>query len=149
MSAGTLESSLTIKSELLGILHVNPDQIVEFPSGVYGFPEAHLYALLPTPREGLFWLQSTEHSALIFLLVDPFQHFSSFSIDLSEGDKRRLDTERPDEILALCIVTMPEKPGDPCTANLHAPLLFNVHKRHGHQSIRTGEELSLAEPLSL
>ena len=36
-------------------------------------------------------------------------------------------------------------PGAPCTANLHAPVLFNTRDRHAHQSIRPNDGYSIRE----
>ncbi|MGQ0646095.1 MAG: flagellar assembly protein FliW [Gemmatimonadaceae bacterium] len=151
MTAGTVEStgSITLHSELLGALPVPADQLVEFPEGVYGFPQATRFALLPTPREGLFWLQSVEYSALVFLLVDPFPLFAHFHIDLTEVDKARLGTTSVEDILVLAIVTMSGDQSTPCTANLHAPILLNARRGQGHQSIRTDDGFGIREEFAL
>jgi flagellar assembly factor FliW len=151
MTASTVETNsvIPIHSELLGTLPVSADQVVEFPEGLYGFPEARRFALLPTPRDGLFWLQSVEHSALVFLLVDPFPLFPDYHLELTEVDKARLGTGSDEDILVLSIVTMPSAPGTSCTANLHAPLMFNARRGQGHQSIRADDGFGLREAFSL
>lgn len=149
MTASTVEPSvLPVHSELLGTLPVPSDQVVEFSEGLYGFPEARRFALLPTPREGLFWLQSVEHSALVFLLVDPFPVFPHYHLELTDADKSRLGTGSGEDILVLSIVTMGDA-GQPCTANLHAPLLFNARLGQAHQSIRTDDGFSMREAFAL
>ena len=140
---------MAVHSELLGTLPVEADQVVEFADGIYGFPEARRFALLPAPRDGLFWLQSVEFSALVFLLVDPFPHFPEFKIELTEVDKARLDTSTGEDILVLSIVTMPVNAGETCTANLHAPLMFSVRRGQGHQSIRSDDGFGIREPFAL
>ena len=149
ISALQATDPLTVQSELLGTLPVAQDQVVEFPEGIYGFPGARRFALLPAPRDGLFWLQSVEFSALSFLLVDPFSLFAHFHIELTEVDKARLATVDAADFLVLAIVTMPTVPGGPCTANLHAPLLFNVRRGHGYQSIRTDDGFGIREAFAL
>lgn len=136
-------------SELLGTIPVSCDQVVEFPDGMYGFPGARRFALLPTPRDGLFWLQSLEFSALSFLLVDPFSLFTHFHIELTVADRARLGTADAADCLVLAIVTMPTASGGPCTANLHAPLLFNVRQGHGYQAIRSDDGFSIREEFAL
>lgn len=137
-----------VASEVLGPIPVAPDQVVTFIDGLYGFPGAQRFALLPTPRDGVLWLQSLEFSALVFLLVDPFQVFPHYHIELSESDKARLGTDAED-ILILAIVTMPPEPSLPCTANLHAPLMFNVRAGQGYQSIRPDDTFGIREEFSL
>ncbi len=151
MSAGALMSThpTTVSSEVLGDLTIAPDQVVEFAEGLYGFPTATRFALLPTPREGLYWLQSIDHTALVFLLVDPFPHFANYQVDLGEADKARLGTGAPEDILVLAIVTMPTTPSARPTANLHAPLMFNVRAGQGHQSIRPDNVFGIREEFDL
>lgn len=151
MTAVTAETAapITVASEVLGPIPVAPDQIVAFAEGLYGFPGATRFALLPTPRDGVFWLQSIEFSALVFLLVDPFMVFPKFHIELTESDKARLGTANAEDILVLSIVTMPPEPSQACTANLHAPLMFNARAGQGYQSIRPDDAFGIREEFTL
>jgi flagellar assembly factor FliW len=49
----------------------------------------------------------------------------------------------------LAIVTMPAVPGGMCTANLHAPILFNLGQRFAHQSIRPDDAYGFREPFAI
>lgn len=151
MSAGaTLTPPLiSVNSEVLGAMSVAADQVVELTEGLYGFPTATRFALLPTPREGLYWLQSLDHTALVFLLVDPFPFFANYHVELGEADKARLATTTAEDILVLAIVTMPTAPGGRPSANLHAPLMFNVRAGQGHQSIRPDNAFGIREEFDL
>ena len=57
------EPGMTLQSDLLGALEISPDELVEFPTGLYGFPECRHFVLVASDREGFFWLQSADHSA--------------------------------------------------------------------------------------
>ncbi len=103
--APEVETTQSIESQLLGQLTVAEDQRVTFPTGLYGFPEARDFVLLPTPRTGLFWLQSVQHSPLTFLLVDPFQVFGAFHVDLSDSEVAPLGSQTASDLLVLSIVT--------------------------------------------
>jgi flagellar assembly factor FliW len=151
MTAAAIDpaGAITVTSEVLGPIPVSPEQRVEFADGLYGFPQARHFALLPAPRDGVFWLQSLDFAALVFLLVDPFPLFAKFHIELNETDKTRLNTESAEDILVLAIVTMPSQPGGAMTANLHAPLMFNVRARQGHQSIRPDDGFGIREEFAL
>jgi flagellar assembly factor FliW len=148
-SATVTDEPLTIASDLLGSLTVSPAELVRFPGGLYGFPECRTFVLAPAAREGLFWLQSADYSTLSFLLADPFAFFPAYHIDLDDVDITRLGTNDPQHILVLSIVTMPSAAGEPCTANLHAPILINMRDRHAHQSIRGDEGHGIREPFWL
>lgn len=143
------DDRLSISSDLLGPLSLAANDVVQFPAGLYGFPECRAFVLLPAAREGLYWLQSTTYSALSFLLVDPFVWFPDYHIDVDDVDVSRLATNDPKHILVLAIVTMPVAEGEPCTANLHAPVLFNVRDHHAYQSIRPDDGYGIREPFHL
>jgi flagellar assembly factor FliW len=143
------DERLTIPSDVLGSVSIAANEIVRFPDGLYGFPECRSFALLPTPREGIFWLQSADFSALSFILVDPFVYFPGYHIELDDADIRRLGTSEAQHILVMAIVTMPSAPGGKCTANLHAPVLFNIGQRHAHQSIRPDDSYGFREPFAI
>jgi flagellar assembly factor FliW len=148
-AATVTDDRLSIASDLLGPLTIAPSDLVRFPGGLYGFPECRAFVLAPAARDGLFWLQSADYSALSFLLADPFAFFPAYHIDLDDVDITRLGTNDAQHILVLSIVTMPASAGEPCTANLHAPILFNMRDRHAHQSIRGDEGHGIREPFWL
>ena len=144
------DASFTLKSEVLGSIAVSREVVIDFPNGVYGFPDARSFALLPTPRDGIYWLQSVDFSALAFLLVDPFMYFAGrYQIDLADTDLRRLGTSAANDLLVLAIVTMPASPNGAYTANLQAPLLFNLRDRHCYQSIRPDDGFGTREPFDV
>ena len=137
---------VNVASQVIGTLQVPRQELIDFPAGIFGFPEARTWALLPTPRQGLFWLQSTDYSALAFLLVDPFLCFPGrYQIDVAPTELARLRTPSSQDVLVLAIVTMPSHQGESCTANLQAPVLFNLHDRQACQSIRSDDGFSVRE----
>ncbi|MBV6521230.1 MAG: Flagellar assembly factor FliW [Gemmatimonadaceae bacterium] len=150
-SLGRLDSGLVnLSSEVLGTLPVLRGDLLEFPAGVPGFPAARTWALLPAPREGVYWLQSADYSALAFLLVDPFLYFPErYQVELSNAELARLGSPGLQDIIVLAIVTMPPHRGESCTANLQAPLLFNLRERQAFQSIRTDDGYSVREAFDL
>ncbi len=140
------DETLMVKSDLLGEFAVTPDQTVRFSTGIPGFPEARSWVLLATDREDVFWLQSTDFSPLTLLLVDPFRFFpAAYQIDLTEEDLARLGTRDASAILVLVVVTLGSGPQQPSTANLRAPVLFNLVDRSAFQSIRREDGLNTRE----
>lgn len=106
-----------------------------FQGGLFGFPECHSFVLLPAPREGFFWLQSTEHEALCLLLADPFRLFRGYSVDLPKLDAAELGVAGPEDVAILVTVTLPEGNGRVGSANLQGPVALNLRTRRGRQVI--------------
>lgn len=147
MIASEADTTVRVRSELLGDLDVSVDQVITFAQGLPGFPEGRQYGLLSTGRDGVFWLQSLDFTALSFLLIDPFQFFPNFVIDLSDEDISRLGSSDQSEILVLSIVTLGARLDESATANLRAPILFNLKARIAYQSIRTDDRFDVREQI--
>jgi flagellar assembly factor FliW len=143
------DEPLVIASDVLGPLTVGRAELLRFPQGLYGFPECHGWVLVPTKREGLFWLQSTQHAPLAFLLVDPFTHFPGYAVDLSAADLARVGTSEPSEIVVLAVVTVGSRDGAPPTANLQGPVVLNMRAREGFQIVLSVEGYGTREPFTI
>lgn len=125
----------TIESDLLGPITVAEDRLVQFPDGLLGFPEVREFVLVPTERAGTYWLQSAEHTSLVFVLIDPFLHFSDYVVDLADTEVRGLEARARGDVAVLAIVTLPGAEGDPATANLQGPLALNLDRGLGRQVV--------------
>ena len=126
---------MTIESELLGTLDVSAEDVYHFASGIFGFQGCHDFVLVGAERPGLYWLQSTEFSALTFLMVDPFLYFDGYALDLGAPDMRELDVESSSDVSILAIVTLPPDRKDLPTANLQGPVAFNVRSHLAKQVV--------------
>lgn len=138
-----------LRSELLGEFVVPRSELITFPAGLYGFSECRTFALVPTARDGLFWLQSADHSALAFLLADPFVFFADYKVDLSPVELARVGTAEPSDILVLSIVTLGDRTEGTCTANLQGPLVLNMNARTGVQTVLEDEGWGVREPFTV
>lgn len=149
MEAPMPPATHSVASELLGALHVAPDAVIEFAGGLLGFPECHRFALVPAGREGLFWLQSLDYSALTFLLADPFPHVADYGVELGAADRVELQARSAADVAVLCIVTLPRTKDEPPTMNLRGPLAVNVAARAGRQLVLEDPRWGMKAPLPL
>ena len=143
------DESIVVASDVLGPLTVAPGELLHFPNGLYGFPDCRSWVLVPTKREGLFWLQSAEDAPLAFLLVDPFTHFPGYAVDLSPAELSRVGTSEPSEIVVLAVVTVGSRDGSPPTANLQGPVVLNMRARNGFQIVLSVEGYGVREPFTI
>ncbi len=124
----------TVTSHVLGDVTANPEQILDFPNGILGFPEAQEFMLVATERAGFYWIQSLLHETLTFLVLDPFIHIPDFSVELPDDEMGTLGTEAG-KLVVLSIVTLPAGPDDILTVNLQGPLVINTDNGIGQQLI--------------
>jgi flagellar assembly factor FliW len=141
--------AMTLHSDLLGPLTVSPDDLFDFPAGLFGFPECHRFALVPAARPGVYWLQSAEYGPLVFLLVDPFVVHEGYAVDLGNGDLAELKAETQSPIAILSIVTLPRESGEQCTANLQGPLAFNMKRKVAKQLAISDSAFGVRTPVVL
>lgn len=125
------------------------DRLVRFPDGLLGFPECRSFRLTATARPGFFWLRSTEHAALVFLLIDPFVYFEGYVVDLGDADVRVLAAQQPGDVAILAMVTLPRGAGEPPTANLQGPVALNLDRGVARQVILPDSPFGLRCPFDI
>lgn len=140
---------LAVRSDLLGNLEVRSSDVFSFPKGMLGFPECRQFALLRGARDGLYWLQSLDYSALAFLLVDPFTVMSNYAVDVEPWQVADLGGGEPSDLGVLAIVTLPSQRGELATVNLQGPLALNFKTRRGKQIICTEDTHGVRCPVDL
>lgn len=141
-----MPSTVTIVSDILGSLTVDPSAVLTFPKGLLGFPECRSFVLLPSERANVYWLQSVEYTSLAFLLVDPFVFFEGYTLDLGVTDLHALS---PDGLSVLAIVTLPGEPGELPTANLQGPVVIHTQCGEGTQVVLSDSSYGIRESFVL
>ena len=118
-----------------GEIEVNEETIIEFPSGILGFPDLKQYALLEVDEGSpLKWLQSLEEPAISFVVTDPNIFKPDYSIEAWKKDLEDIQVENALDVIVLVLVTVPTEPTK-MTANLKGPVLINTENRKAKQLI--------------
>lgn len=116
-------------------MEVKPDDVIILPSGLIGFPELKKYVLLDHDKGSPFkWLQSLDDGAIAFVLINPLLFKPDYAVEVSEGEVADLEMGDEEDAVISVIITMPSNPMK-MTANLKAPLIFNLKNRRGKQII--------------
>ena len=150
MTSGALafpmSSTISVASDILGPLTVEPASVLTFPKGLLGFPECRSFVLLPSERTHVYWLQSMEYTSLAFLLVDPFMFFEGYTLDLGMTD---LHSVSPEGLSVLAIVTLPAAAGELPTANLQGPVVIHTARGEGNQVVLSDSSYGIRESFAL
>ncbi len=126
---------IQVKTTRFGELAVKPEDVITLPSGLIGFPELKKYVLLDHDKGSPFkWFQSLDDGAIAFVLINPLLFKPDYSVEVSEGEVSDLDFGSEEDAVISVIITMPSNPMK-MTANLKAPLIFNLKNRKGKQII--------------
>lgn len=122
-----------IQSVHLGELTVGEEDLIKFPKGIPGFEEVTDYVLCDVD-EDYSYLQAVNHAEIAFIVTNPFIRFEEYEFELSEDLIEELKLSEDKGIAVRCIVTWNSDPAR-VTANLLAPLVFNISDRLGKQIV--------------
>jgi flagellar assembly factor FliW len=127
-----LETRL-IKTDQFGELKVEPQHIFLFDEGLLGFEHLREFVLINEEETAPFrWLISLEEPAIGFPLLSPWH------IDLSYKPSRELDLNKQ---VVMVIITLENDIGK-MTANMKAPVIFDVEMQKGQQVILPSDKYS-------
>ena len=126
---------IKVKTTRFGEIEVKQEDLIELPSGLIGFPELKRYVLLDHDKDSPFkWLQSLDDGAIAFVLVNPLLFKPDYTVEVTEAEVTDLDLKNEDDAVISVIITIPSNPQN-MTANLKAPLVFNLKNRRGKQLV--------------
>lgn len=126
---------MEIRTKYHGVVEAEQKDILHFQNGIPGFLEEKSFILLKLDAESPFnILQSTETAELGFVIVNPFQFFTTYEFDLSENDKAQLKLESEQDVAVYTILNVKD-PFDYSTANLQAPIVLNTRNNEAKQII--------------
>lgn len=117
---------------------------LDLPAGLFGFPDAHRFALVEwgEPGLGLFLLRCLDTEGLEFLVAAPHALFPDYAPEIPDADADRLGLTDASDALLLVIVTLPDRVQD-ATANLLAPVVVNARTRRAEQIVLDGDSYSM------
>jgi flagellar assembly factor FliW len=131
------EETVEVTTERFGTVEAPSDRVIRMISPIFGFARSKRYVVLPSEDEDspFGWLQSLDEPGLAFIVINPFQFFPAYDIELPTPDQRELELESADECVILAIVTIPAENPRGLTANLVAPLVINSRTRSARQVV--------------
>lgn len=112
-------------TKYFGEIDYEPDELLTFPKGLYGFEDENQFLLLPFSETGtLFSLQSVKTPQLSFILMDPFSLEGSYAPVLQPDELKFLNAERSEDLFyyVLCVV---KEPVSESTVNMRCPIAVN------------------------
>ena len=134
------KSVIKVETTRFKTIEVDENDVITLPSGLVGFPELKQYVLLDHDENSPFkWLQSLDDGAIAFVLINPLLFRPDFTVEVNEAEVVDLGLDNEEDAVISVIITMPSDP-QKMTANLKAPLVFNLKNRKGRQVILNNSE---------
>ena len=134
------EDLIKVQTSRFGTIEIKENEVIEMPNGVIGFPELKKYVLLDHDKDSPFkWFQSLDDGTIAFVLINPLLFKPDYAVEVTETEVADLDLKSEEDAVVSSIITMPGKV-DGMTANLKAPLVFNLKNKMGKQIILNSTE---------
>ena len=116
---------MKISTKFHGEIEISDADIFTFESGIPGFLDEKKFTLLPLDETPFFVLQSVTTKEVAFIMMNPFDIFPTYEIDLSQDVLDDLHIESEQDVAVFVILTVRD-PFEASTANLQAPVILNI-----------------------
>lgn len=126
---------MKLQTSRFGEIEVDESDVISLPEGLIGFPELVKYVILDHDTDSPFkWLQSLDDGSMAFVVISPLTFRPDYTVELTEDEIGPLGLSDAEDAVVSVIVTIPPDPKK-MSANLKAPLVFNLKNRNGKQFI--------------
>ena len=126
---------MKINTSRFGEVEVNDSDLIQMTEGLIGFPELNQFILLDHDTDSPFkWLQSVDDPEMAFVVISPLLFRPDYLVEVVEEEVANLQLTNADHAVISVIVTIPIDPKK-MSANLKAPLIFNLNNKMGKQII--------------
>jgi flagellar assembly factor FliW len=136
---------ISISSQALGPIEVDPASALTFTEPMAGFPRCGRYALIPHRRpdgredESVAWLQALEPAYHAFVVTDPWGIVPDYAPEIPDADAEELELASFQDARVFGILTVPGD-GAQISINLRAPVVVNVARRLAKQVVLLNDE---------
>ncbi len=127
---------MRIETEYMGAVEYSEEEIIQFPNGIYGFPESNRYIIVGTltAEFPFIWLQSVDELDVSFVLTNPFLFADHYDFELSESALATLKLANVEDVEVLTTVIVKEEIQE-STINLKSPIVVNRKDRLAAQIV--------------
>ncbi|QCX32373.1 flagellar assembly protein FliW [Caloramator sp. E03] len=136
---------MKIYTKFFGEIIIDDNDIITFNSGIPGFEEYKKFIILDLESKStLKCLQSTESKDVCLVIINPWDYFNDYQIELSDDEVDCLEIEKEEDVLVYNVLTIRQ---DKITANLLAPIVINSLKKKGKQIILSNTNYKIRQEI--
>lgn len=138
---------MQLQTRAFGVIEIDEEKAVQLTEPMPGFAGLKRFAVLdPDPDNPFKWFQSLDDSDVCFLIADPQIFFPDYSIEVSAAALPDLQLQSEGDALVAVIINLGGDPSE-MTANLRAPLIFNLRMSLCRQVILDDVSYKVRTPL--
>lgn len=130
---------MRVETSRFGVLEVDESTLFDFPMGLPGFARHKRFVVVDHTSDSPFkWMQCVDDGALAFIISDPCYFIPEYHVIVRRSELRVIEPKEEEDLVISVIMTVPENPKD-MSANLMAPLVFNMANRRAMQMVLTDQ----------
>ena len=138
---------MLVNSLRFGTLEVPPQKLITMERPVLGFESLRHFCLVEINElKPFLWLQSTEDSAVEFLVVNPVVFFPDYRIEINSNEIAELKVDRVESVETYVVATVPDDPQN-MSVNLQGPILINTENNLGKQLVLVNSDYRVKHSL--
>ena len=140
---------MNIKTKNFGEIAIADEKVIEFPSGIIGFPDLTQFALIHDEDKGvggIHWLQSVQEPNFAMPVMDPLLVKEDYNPTVEDELLTPIGEIIPEEILVLVTVTVPSDLTK-MSVNLCGPIVINSATCKAVQIIVEGADYQVKFPI--
>lgn len=135
---------MQISTKFFGDINVGNNDIIHFEEGIPGLEEYKNYVILNIEDANIKCLQSIDEKEICLLLINPWDYFKDYEIELSSKDISFLEINSYEDVLVYNVITIRD---DKITVNLLAPIVINVKNNKARQVILNEKKYSIRQEI--
>ena len=139
---------MQLDTKYFGRITYDPQDVLEFPNGLFGFEEEKRFLLLPFSgsQGNMLCLQSVAAPSPAFILMNPFSLKPDYAPELSQEELNLMGVSRSCE-LCYYVMCVAREPVGESTVNLRCPVVVNPDLHRACQVILDTEDYHMRHRL--
>jgi flagellar assembly factor FliW len=138
---------MQVQTTRFGTIEISESDVFTFKEGLMGFSHLHKFVLLDDPNDEIFaWLQSCENAGIAFPMLEPELFSASYNPTITKSDLLAVELLAKTEARMFTIITVPDD-ATLMTANLKAPIVFNVKQKIAKQVVVQENDYQIKFPI--
>ena len=124
---------MNVETTRFGVVDVDENRIITFPTGLLGFSSFTRYALLqPDEDAAFYWLQCIDAPELAFVVTDPSLWVRDYQVPIRREQMDELGLDKLENAQVFVILNKHDRT---LTGNLQGPLVINIVSRNAMQLV--------------
>ena len=140
---------MEINTKYLGKVNIDASSILSFPNGLLGLKDSKKFAIINMEDMPQFrFLQDIENENISFLVINPWEFFTDYDIELPDEKLENININpKGENLMEIYTIVTLSKEFKKSTSNLLAPVVINLKEKKGKQFVLNNSPYTTKHPL--